>query len=647
VRWILPWALSSVRAMAVAAALAAVHAKQAHEAEAEARLHPPDLARANRPSGEDLNDDDDDDDALDDIDEARASDSGHDPKQRRPSHAASRRSSRDQRVKSGMSSRDLSPRAQRSRASSKGTLTIPGMHISMHTPTGSRTGVSTARPSSHPSDGRRSSIEEMMEHMRIRAASEVISLPPKWSMAWCQHVARAAYETTEAQMGVAALIAANFVISAVDAQMARTQTAQSTSSFYVMEWIFAAAFSVELSWNMFSYWPRKFWQSGWNVFDFVIVAISWLALAFSDLPGISVLRLFRAFRVFRLFKRIESLRNIIEGVFASLPAVGNAFVVLGVLMGIWSIIGVEFFRNYARQEFATFIQAMFTMWQIMTLDNWAGIARPLMFQDESAAAATAAPVFFVSFTFVAAIVMTNVVIAILLDNYLKAIDRAKEEKEEALALRREEAEKREVEERRLHARESHEPLHRMVDPRTAVELAPALVPQVMSEHCHPKALQQLPREALLDLAACLFAHPLTKARIAHYAHLKVADGKVPPDTVAGDLLRALAEAHLAAHGALPAARPPNGTDSGARWPDDMGAPAGLDPPPSAGATAASRSPRGNGGAKQSATRAGRCSGGAVGRDATVPIPTAASASASRAPSDDEGRPRPAGCKNGA
>jgi len=59
-----------------------------------------------------------------------------------------------------------------------------------------------------------------------------------------------------------------------------------------------------------------------------------LALVFTDLPGVSVLRLFRAFRVFRLFKRIKSLRVIIEGVFASLPGVFNAFIVLLILMGI-------------------------------------------------------------------------------------------------------------------------------------------------------------------------------------------------------------------------------------------------------------------------------------------------------------------------
>jgi voltage-gated sodium channel len=109
---------------------------------------------------------------------------------------------------------------------------------------------------------------------------------------------------------------------------------------------------------------RSIDRSGWNVFDFVIVLVTLVSMSNANLPGVSVLRLFRAFRVFRLFRRIESLRIIIEGIMAALPGVGNAFVLLGLLMGIWSIIGVEFFREYADEEFGNFLKAMFTMWQV-------------------------------------------------------------------------------------------------------------------------------------------------------------------------------------------------------------------------------------------------------------------------------------------
>ena len=104
--------------------------------------------------------------------------------------------------------------------------------------------------------------------------------------------------------------------------------------------------------------------SGWNIFDFVIVLISTISLIYPQMPGIVVLRLFRAFRVFRLFKRIPSLRKIVVGVMVSLPGVGNAFVILGLIMAIWSIIGVEFFREDMDEEFGNFAKGMLTMFQV-------------------------------------------------------------------------------------------------------------------------------------------------------------------------------------------------------------------------------------------------------------------------------------------
>merc|ERR1719210_1153797 len=97
--------------------------------------------------------------------------------------------------------------------------------------------------------------------------------------------------------------------------------------------------------------PIVFFSSAWNWFDLIIVVISIVALFFPQLPGVTVLRLFRAFRVFRLFKRIPSLKKIIEGVLSAIPGVTQAFAIMLILMGIWSVIGVEFFRVHQPNEF--------------------------------------------------------------------------------------------------------------------------------------------------------------------------------------------------------------------------------------------------------------------------------------------------------
>jgi voltage-gated sodium channel len=218
-----------------------------------------------------------------------------------------------------------------------------------------------------------------------------------------QNAVREFYGTQKVQMSVAGLIFANFLVSSIHAQISPGDDPEPGSFFFVQEWLFGILFLLELIWNMYGSWWGEFWSSGWNWFDFVIVMISLLSLVMKDLPGISVLRLFRAFRVFRLFKRIKSLKLIIDGVLASLPGVANAFIVLGILMGIWSIMGVEFFGEESPDEFGTFLAAMFTMWQIMTMDSWASsIARKIIFVDDKAFVGA---LYFISFVFIAGILM--------------------------------------------------------------------------------------------------------------------------------------------------------------------------------------------------------------------------------------------------
>jgi hypothetical protein len=39
-------------------------------------------------------------------------------------------------------------------------------------------------------------------------------------------------------------------------------------------------------------------------------------------------------------------------------------------MGVWSIMGVEFFGLQNPDEFGNFFKSMFTLFQMMTMDGW-------------------------------------------------------------------------------------------------------------------------------------------------------------------------------------------------------------------------------------------------------------------------------------
>lgn len=230
---------------------------------------------------------------------------------------------------------------------------------------------------------------------------------------------RQLYEQKPVQLLVAGLIGANFLVSAIQNQILPDEGSPPDQVFGGFEFFFNVAFSIELLVNMYGSFFFPFWSTGWNWFDFIIVGISLMSMSGSDgIPGISVLRLFRAFRVFRLFKRVKALRIIIEAVLKSLPGVANAFVVLGLIMSIWSIMAVEFFRDEMPDHFGNFFLAILTFFQIMTLDGWcSNITRVLVLSQGPMVAG-----FFLSYVFINAIMMANVVVAILLEKFITAMN---------------------------------------------------------------------------------------------------------------------------------------------------------------------------------------------------------------------------------
>lgn len=249
------------------------------------------------------------------------------------------------------------------------------------------------------------------------------------------------YGSPVIEIGVAVLIGLNFVVSALEAQIRLPATSPEQIVFKVFEWFFGVVFTVELIVNIYGDWFFAFWSSAWNWFDFVIVLISVASLVGGDLPGLSVLRLFRAFRVFRLFKRVKSLRIIIEGFISAVPGVSNVALILGLITAIWAIMGVQFFgaggETYERTYFMSFFPACLTLFQIWTGDSWGGIARAMILEEGVSAA-----LFFVAFVLIGSIIMTNAVIAVLIQGFMVVVVKQQMEDEDRA-------------EKEKHAREGH------------------------------------------------------------------------------------------------------------------------------------------------------------------------------------------------
>lgn len=56
---------------------------------------------------------------------------------------------------------------------------------------------------------------------------------------------------------------------------------------------FTATFGIEAMLKLVAMSPKFYFQEGWNIFDFIIVALSLLELGLEGVQGLSVLRSFR------------------------------------------------------------------------------------------------------------------------------------------------------------------------------------------------------------------------------------------------------------------------------------------------------------------------------------------------------------------
>jgi voltage-gated sodium channel len=140
------------------------------------------------------------------------------------------------------------------------------------------------------------------------------------------------------QYSVALVIFATYIIAMLDSQMQPEEGSHAANTFRILEIVFTIVFGIELAINMFAHWWTPFWESRWNIFDFLVVGCSVLSLIIPALPGISVLRLLRVFKMIRLFQQLQSLRVLINALSTSVLPVLNAFVVLLLVTSIYGML---------------------------------------------------------------------------------------------------------------------------------------------------------------------------------------------------------------------------------------------------------------------------------------------------------------------
>jgi voltage-gated sodium channel len=133
--------------------------------------------------------------------------------------------------------------------------------------------------------------------------------------------------------------------------------------------IFLGFFVVEVSLRIAAYGrrPQDFFRGGWNIFDFVVVAMAFV-------PGIressTLLRIARLMRVVRVVRVRPDLRLLVECVVRSLPPLGSMVLLTTLIIFVYGMFGWLLFGDDLPQDWGNIGTAMLSLFVLLTLEDF-------------------------------------------------------------------------------------------------------------------------------------------------------------------------------------------------------------------------------------------------------------------------------------
>ncbi|NWV49317.1 SCN5A protein, partial [Daphoenositta chrysoptera] len=200
---------------------------------------------------------------------------------------------------------------------------------------------------------------------------------------------------------------------------------------------------------------QYYFSNAWNIFDLVVVIMSLVALLLSSIgkafehflpPTLfRVIRLVRIGRILRLIRGAKGIRTLLFALMMSLPALFNIGLLLFLVMFIYAIFGMANFA-YVKMEggiddmfnFQTFANSMLCLFQITTSAGWDGLLSPILntgppFCDPNIKGTIGecgkpaiGIIYFVSYIIISFLIVVNMYIAVILENFNVATEESTE-----------------------------------------------------------------------------------------------------------------------------------------------------------------------------------------------------------------------------
>ncbi|NXC01608.1 SCN5A protein, partial [Orthonyx spaldingii] len=200
---------------------------------------------------------------------------------------------------------------------------------------------------------------------------------------------------------------------------------------------------------------QYYFANVWNIFDLVVVIMSLVALLLSSIIKVfehflpptvfRIIRLVRIGRILRLIRGAKGIRTLLFALMMSLPALFNIGLLLFLVMFIYAIFGMANFA-YVKMEggiddmfnFQTFANSMLCLFQITTSAGWDGLLSPLLntgppFCDPNingtigeCGKPVMGIIYFVSYIIISFLIVVNMYIAVILENFNAATEESTE-----------------------------------------------------------------------------------------------------------------------------------------------------------------------------------------------------------------------------
>uniref|UniRef100_A0A8C7AAV4 Sodium channel protein n=1 Tax=Neovison vison TaxID=452646 RepID=A0A8C7AAV4_NEOVI len=249
------------------------------------------------------------------------------------------------------------------------------------------------------------------------------------------------------------LICLNMVTMMVEKE---GQSEYMTDVLYWINVVFIILFTGECVLKLISL-RHYYFTIGWNIFDFVVVILSIVGMFLAELiekyfvsPTLfRVIRLARIGRILRLIKGAKGIRTLLFALMMSLPALFNIGLLLFLVMFIYAIFGMSNFA-YVKKEagindmfnFETFGNSMICLFQITTSAGWDGLLAPILnsappdcdpkkvhpgsLAEGDCGNPSVGIFYFVSYIIISFLVVVNMYIAVILENFSVATEESTE-----------------------------------------------------------------------------------------------------------------------------------------------------------------------------------------------------------------------------